>query len=397
MPAAGASKVVPGAELSKTALGATWRPIQLQYGGNQEMPIFVGGEGGILTHEPGEGSPVFKSQDRRAAGPDTHTSACFIGFLKTFRSSFFRVFTTRAARSAASGSPDRHALACPCAEPARSCTLRCESPRTLFLVEGLPIRGSPMNLLFVTTPDSRESRMDLHQNARLTPRCRELLVGRVMAGRRRREVARELGVSQHTVRKWVGRFETEGSRVCAIGPRVRDARRVPPPRRCGWRWWRCGAAPDDSSDRRSTRAVALERGPDLSPGGSIAVIAARPRSVLPALRAGASRGVAALDIKKLGRMVKIGHRITRDPRDRVEGAGWEYVHVAIDDHSRAGACHARRRPPSRPRRRRLPRAIHRESPFRCPARHRAPSRSRERRNCSSKRAPGRCWTAPCTR
>lgn len=177
MPAAGASKVVPGAELSKTALGATWRPIQLQYGGNQEMPIFVGGEGGILTHEPGEGSPVFKSQDRRAAGPDTHTSACFIGFLKTFRSSFFRVFTTRAARSAASGSPDWHALACPCAEPARSCTLRCESPRTLFLVEGLPIRGSPMNLLFVTTPDSRESRMDLHQNARLTPRCRELLVG----------------------------------------------------------------------------------------------------------------------------------------------------------------------------------------------------------------------------
>jgi len=63
-----------------------------------------------------------------------------------------------------------------------------------------------------------------------------------MAGRRRREVARELGVSQHTVRKWVGRFETEGSRVCAIGPRARDARRVPPPRRCGWRWWRCAGS-----------------------------------------------------------------------------------------------------------------------------------------------------------
>jgi transposase InsO family protein len=45
-----------------------------------------------------------------------------------------------------------------------------------------------------------------------------------------------------------------------------------------------------------------------------------------------------LDIKKLGRIVKIGHRITGDPRDRVEGAGWEYVHVAIDDHSRVGYC-----------------------------------------------------------
>jgi hypothetical protein len=239
--------------------------------------------------------------------------------------------------------------------------------------------------------------MDVHQNARLTPRCRELLVGRVMAGRCRRWLLGSWEFrSTPYVSGWAGlKQKGHGSARSVLAPATLAE--------CHSRGAAAGgggaapAAPDDSSDRRSTRAVALERGPDLSPGGSIAVIAARPRSVLPALRAGASRGVAALDIKKLGRMVKIGHRITRDPRDRVEGAGWEYVHVAIDDHSRAGACHARRRPPSRPRRRRLPRAIHRESPFRCPARHRAPSRSRERRNCSSKRAPGRCWTAPCTR
>jgi transposase InsO family protein len=41
-----------------------------------------------------------------------------------------------------------------------------------------------------------------------------------------------------------------------------------------------------------------------------------------------------LDVKKLGRIVQVGHRITGDPRDTVEGAGWEYVHVAIDDASR---------------------------------------------------------------
>jgi len=41
-----------------------------------------------------------------------------------------------------------------------------------------------------------------------------------------------------------------------------------------------------------------------------------------------------LDIKKLGRIVRPGHRITGDPRDHVGGAGWECVHVAIDDHSR---------------------------------------------------------------
>jgi transposase InsO family protein len=40
------------------------------------------------------------------------------------------------------------------------------------------------------------------------------------------------------------------------------------------------------------------------------------------------------DIKKLGRIEAVGHRITGDRRDRVKGAGWEYLHVVIDDHSR---------------------------------------------------------------
>jgi transposase InsO family protein len=41
-----------------------------------------------------------------------------------------------------------------------------------------------------------------------------------------------------------------------------------------------------------------------------------------------------LDTKKLGRIEKIGHRITCDPRDHVRGAGWEVLHLAVDDHSR---------------------------------------------------------------
>ena len=41
-----------------------------------------------------------------------------------------------------------------------------------------------------------------------------------------------------------------------------------------------------------------------------------------------------LDIKKLGRIGRVGHRITGDRRGRVRGIGWEYVHVAIDDASR---------------------------------------------------------------
>src|SRR5262249_23033503 len=41
-----------------------------------------------------------------------------------------------------------------------------------------------------------------------------------------------------------------------------------------------------------------------------------------------------LDIKKLARIVRPGHRVTGDRRDSVEGAGWECAHMAVDDASR---------------------------------------------------------------
>ena len=41
-----------------------------------------------------------------------------------------------------------------------------------------------------------------------------------------------------------------------------------------------------------------------------------------------------IDVKKLGRIAAVGHRITGDRRDTSPGAGWEYVHVGIDDASR---------------------------------------------------------------
>jgi transposase InsO family protein len=45
-----------------------------------------------------------------------------------------------------------------------------------------------------------------------------------------------------------------------------------------------------------------------------------------------------LDIKKLGCIGRVGHRIHGDRRSRVRGAGWEFVHVAIDDHTRVAFC-----------------------------------------------------------
>ena len=41
-----------------------------------------------------------------------------------------------------------------------------------------------------------------------------------------------------------------------------------------------------------------------------------------------------LDIKPLARILRVGHRMHGDRRQIVEGAGYEYAHVAVDDHSR---------------------------------------------------------------
>ena len=40
------------------------------------------------------------------------------------------------------------------------------------------------------------------------------------------------------------------------------------------------------------------------------------------------------DIKKLGRFWRAGHRVTGNRCQDSEGAGWEYVHVCVDDYSR---------------------------------------------------------------
>ena len=43
-----------------------------------------------------------------------------------------------------------------------------------------------------------------------------------------------------------------------------------------------------------------------------------------------------IDTKKLGRIERMGHRITGNPRDNTDGAGWEFLFVAVDDHARIG-------------------------------------------------------------
>lgn len=51
---------------------------------------------------------------------------------------------------------------------------------------------------------------------------------------------------------------------------------------------------------------------------------------------GAPSVLLHIDTKKLGCIMCPGHGVAGDSRDSVDGAGWEFVRVAIDEHSRVG-------------------------------------------------------------
>jgi transposase InsO family protein len=177
--------------------------------------------------------------------------------------------------------------------------------------------------------------MNVHENARLTPRGREALARRVLAGESAETVAEACSVSPRTVRKWVKRFLAEGRaglqdrssrprRLRAVTP-VAIAEQVEALRR----------------QRRTMLGIAAEVGVSLATVGRL--LRARGLSRLSSLdpKAPVIRYERAtpgellhIDIKKLGRIVRPSHRVTGDRRDKVEGAGWEFLHLAVDDHSR---------------------------------------------------------------
>jgi len=184
--------------------------------------------------------------------------------------------------------------------------------------------------------------MDIHKNARLTPHSRAELVRRVVEDRQApKAVATAFGVCVKTVRKWAGRFAAEGltglqdrsSRPHRLRklPAQATVERVAALRRQRWAGQQIavevGVSPATVS--RILRRLGLNKLSALQPAEPVRRYErAHPGELLH------------IDIKKLGRIDGIGHRITGDRRGqsnrrgRGEGLGWEYVHVCIDDASR---------------------------------------------------------------
>jgi transposase InsO family protein len=178
--------------------------------------------------------------------------------------------------------------------------------------------------------------MKLHGNARSCPRSRRLLVERLEAGWRVSDAAAAAGVSVRTAAKWRARWRLEG----AEGLLDRSSRPRPQPRR---------TAPDRVEaivHLRRLRMTAAEIAEILGMAlSTVSLILKRVglgrRSRLeplePVNRYEHQRPgeLVHLDIKKLARFDRPGHRLLGRGRGRYEtGAGYEYLHVCVDDYSR---------------------------------------------------------------
>ena len=187
--------------------------------------------------------------------------------------------------------------------------------------------------------------MNMHKNARMTPLGRERLVRAVLSGQTPEAAAHAAGVCPRTARKWIGRFKAEGraglmdrsSRPkrlyrptpAAIVEQVEVLRR----QRFTGKQIAADLGVSPATVSRILRRLGLNRMRDLEPAEPVR----RYEREHPG-------DMIHIDIKKLGRFDQVGHRITGDRtrqssrrgtgQGKVWGAGWEFVHVCIDDHSR---------------------------------------------------------------
>jgi len=177
--------------------------------------------------------------------------------------------------------------------------------------------------------------MKAHKNARTTPHSRQTLVERVRQGLPAWQVAQELGISRQTVQKWLARARKEG----APGLEDRSTRPVHSPaalpksqleRIAALRVQRLTAEQiaerlrlPRSTVSRHLHSLGMGKLPPLHPPAPVV----RYERELPG-------ELLHLDTKKLGRFRRLGHRVTGNRHQTSEGAGWDYLHVCVDDATR---------------------------------------------------------------
>jgi transposase InsO family protein len=180
--------------------------------------------------------------------------------------------------------------------------------------------------------------MDVHKNAPLTPRGREAMVRRVVEGGQTPEAVSEAaGVCPRTVRKWVARYRAEG--VAGLEDRSSRPHRLRHPtppeivtrvealRR--QRWTGTQIAHEVGVSKATVFRI-------LGRLGINRLKALEPAEPVRRYERENPGELIHIDIKKLGKFNRTGHRITGDRHGQSSsrGVGWEFVHVCIDDASR---------------------------------------------------------------
>ncbi len=190
-----------------------------------------------------------------------------------------------------------------------------------------------------------------HANARTTVYARKLIVARVLAGHRPGEVAKQLGISRQTVHKWLRRWRAEG----AAGLADRSSRPHRIPRRTSPETVARIIAARREHHAGPLRLAAL-LGLAASTIGAVLARAGLPRlAEVDRLTGELLRGrrhsdrryerehpgdLLHVDVMKLGRIPAgggwrvHGRAATVDHRHKPIPIGFDYVHVAIDDHTR---------------------------------------------------------------
>jgi transposase InsO family protein len=179
--------------------------------------------------------------------------------------------------------------------------------------------------------------MSAHKNARTTPHGRAVMVHRIEhEGWTAAAVAEAFAVSERTVRKWLARHRAEG--VAGLHDRSSRAREIANRLAEGWinivlrlrRDYRLTAAEIAAKLHLARSTVAGH----LAAAGLGRLARLEPATPVRRYQRQHPGELVHLDIKKLARFVRTGHRITGNRRHASDGAGWEFVHVAVDDASR---------------------------------------------------------------
>ena len=187
--------------------------------------------------------------------------------------------------------------------------------------------------------------MQVHARARLTPKGKALVIERVLReGWSARVAAEAAGVAERTVYRWLARYRAEGE--TGLLDRSSAPRSIP------HRTPRERVAAILALRRLRMTSTEIAELLDM-PLSTVSVVLRReglgklsrlePPEPPNRYERRAPGELIHIDVKKLGRILKPGHRVTGNRRGQAKTrrdgkpiglAGWEFVHIAIDDHSR---------------------------------------------------------------